>query len=99
MRLAGDLTADLRLSVSSYNNSPIETSEKDTLKDAAAGAHAIARHAADQFAWSAPLTLEMQRCGFSNAQWVAKTRTLNLCYELAADFADLYDNYGTGDIP
>jgi hypothetical protein len=59
----------------------------------------IARHAADQFVWSAPLTLEMQSCGFINAQWVAKTRTLILCYELAADFADLYDNYGTGDIP
>jgi hypothetical protein len=59
----------------------------------------IADHAADQFVWSAPFTLEMQSCGFINAQWVAKTRTLTLCYELAADFADLYDNYGTGDIP
>ena len=59
----------------------------------------IAEHAADQFAWSAPFTIEMTTCGFINAQWVAKTRKLNLCYELAADFADLFDGYGTVDTP
>src|ERR1700730_225109 len=58
----------------------------------------IARHAEDQFVWSASFTLEMQSCGFINARWVAKTRKLTLCYELAADFVDLYDTYGTGDL-
>ncbi len=84
----------------------MKTSKKDSKKDslnslidAAAGAHATARHAADKFVWSAPFALEVQSCGFINAQWVAKTRTLTLCCELAADFADLYDGYGTGDIP
>jgi hypothetical protein len=39
----------------------------------------IARHAADQFVWSAPFTLEMEICGFVNARGVAKTRKLTLC--------------------
>jgi hypothetical protein len=30
----------------------------------------VARHAADQFAWPRPLTLEMQSCGFPNARWI-----------------------------
>jgi hypothetical protein len=80
----------------------MKTSKKDSLNsliDAAAGAHAIARHAADKFVWPASFTLEMQSGGIINAQWGAKTRTLALCCELAADFADLYDGYGTGDIP
>jgi hypothetical protein len=32
--------------------------------------------------------------GFINAAWVAATHKLTLCYELAADFVDLYHAYG-----
>ena len=54
----------------------------------------VAQHAADGFVWPAPFTLEMQSCGFINAAWVASTRKLTLCYELAEDFAELYRAYG-----
>ncbi len=54
----------------------------------------IAAHAADQFVWPEPFTIEMQSCGFINAVWVPSTRKLTLCYELASDFADLYNAYG-----
>jgi hypothetical protein len=54
----------------------------------------VAQHAADDFAWPAPFTLEMQSCGFPNARWDLATRKLTLCYELASEFAELYRGYG-----
>jgi hypothetical protein len=37
--------------------------------------------------------LEWQTCGFINARWVAETRRLTLCYELAQDFGRLYRDF------
>jgi hypothetical protein len=54
----------------------------------------VAEVMAEQYAWPASFTLEMKSCGFINAAWVASTRKLTLCYELAADFGDLYRAYG-----
>jgi Putative metallopeptidase len=54
----------------------------------------VAAHAADDFAWPMPFTLQMQSCGYPNARWDLSTHKLTLCYELAADFADLYRDYG-----
>jgi hypothetical protein len=54
----------------------------------------VAERSADQLAWPAPFTLEMQSCGFINARWLASARKLTLCYELAADFAELYRDFG-----
>ena len=54
----------------------------------------VAEVTADLTAWPAPFTLEMQSCGFINAAWDPSTRKLTLCYELAADFAELYRTYG-----
>jgi hypothetical protein len=54
----------------------------------------VAEHAADDFVWPAPFTLEMQSCGFPNARWDLSTKKLTLCYELAREFADLYRDYG-----
>jgi hypothetical protein len=54
----------------------------------------VAGHAADQLAWPAPLTLEMQACGFPNARWDIRSRQVILCYELGADFAELYREFG-----
>jgi hypothetical protein len=54
----------------------------------------VAEHAANDFAWPTPFTLEMQSCGFPNARWDLQTHKLTLCYELGADFADLYRAYG-----
>jgi hypothetical protein len=54
----------------------------------------VAEHAADDFAWPVPLTLEMQSCGFPNAGYDPSTHKLTVCYELGADFAELYRSYG-----
>ena len=54
----------------------------------------VAQHMADQFAWPTPFTLEEQTCGIINAGWVASAHKLILCYELSADFAELYRSYG-----
>jgi Putative metallopeptidase len=54
----------------------------------------VAERMADTYAWPAPFALEMQSCGYANAQWLPKARKVSLCYELAADFADLYRGYG-----
>ena len=54
----------------------------------------LATHTAEAFVWPAPFTLEAQTCGFPNARWDLQTHKLVVCYELAADFADLYRSYG-----
>jgi Putative metallopeptidase len=54
----------------------------------------VAGRAADDFAWPAPFTLEMQSCGSPNAGWDLSTHKLTVCYELAQDFAGLYRGYG-----
>jgi len=53
----------------------------------------VAERAAELFAWPAPLSMEMQSCGFNNASWNKPSRTITLCYELAADFAQLYRDF------
>jgi hypothetical protein len=40
-----------------------------------------------------PFAMEMQTCGGFNTGWNESTRKLTLCYELAAEFAELYRNY------
>jgi putative metallopeptidase DUF4344 len=54
----------------------------------------VAEGATNELAWPAPFTLEMQNCGFPNARWDLSTHKLIMCYELAADFAELYRAYG-----
>jgi hypothetical protein len=54
----------------------------------------VAEATADALAWPVPFTLEMQSCGFINAAWVEADRKLTLCYEMAADFAELYRGFG-----
>jgi Putative metallopeptidase len=55
----------------------------------------VAERATEVLSWPAAFTLEMQACGFINARWVQSTRKLTLCYELAADFAELYRDFGS----
>jgi hypothetical protein len=54
----------------------------------------VAERMADAYAWPAPFAIEMQSCGYPNAQWLPRVRKISLCYELAADFGDLYRGYG-----
>jgi hypothetical protein len=53
----------------------------------------VAENSANQMAWPAPFTLEMQTCGFPNAAWIASAQKITLCYELGTDFSELYRNY------
>jgi hypothetical protein len=54
----------------------------------------VTERVANAYMWPVPFTLEMQSCGFPNARWDLSTHKLILCYELAAEFADLYREFG-----
>jgi hypothetical protein len=54
----------------------------------------VAERVGQIYVWPAPFSIEINSCGFPNARWVQDARKLLLCYELAADFADLYLDYG-----
>jgi hypothetical protein len=53
----------------------------------------VAARLANKLVWPLPFALEMQTCGSDNATWNELTRKPALCYELAADFAELYRFY------
>lgn len=53
---------------------------------------AFATHAADRYVWPNPLSFVARSCDEPNARW--KQRTLILCYELANEFIELYQDYG-----
>ena len=54
----------------------------------------VAESLSDRFTWRAPISLEMQACGESNARFEFRTRKVIACYELADEFSDLYRRYG-----
>jgi Putative metallopeptidase len=54
----------------------------------------LAERWAGTFAWPESFALEAETCGFPNAAWVQATPKLTLCYELLADYGDLYRTYG-----
>ena len=53
----------------------------------------VAQRAAADYAWPAPFTIEMRSCGRPDAAWSEENQTLRICYELAFDFAQLYEAY------
>jgi hypothetical protein len=52
-----------------------------------------AQRSSAEFAWPEPFTIAMKSCGRPEAAWDDKTRVLRVCYELAFDFAQLYQAY------
>jgi hypothetical protein len=54
----------------------------------------IAAKAADHYRWPRPLAVEMKSCGVPSAQWSFRSATITLCYEMAAELAHLYRDYG-----
>jgi hypothetical protein len=54
----------------------------------------IVARVVDRFTWPAPIKVEMRSCGDPNARWTITNRTLHVCYELAAEFVELYRDYG-----
>lgn len=53
----------------------------------------VAMLEANEYTWRQPFTIEMQSCGSPNANWDLATRRLTLCYEMAAEFSQLYRGY------
>ena len=56
---------------------------------------ALAAHMADRYVWPKPFSMVARSCGDPNATWNAGTKTLTLCYELAAEFIELYAGYSS----
>jgi len=52
----------------------------------------VADYNADNFVWRKPFTIEMQSCGQSEAHWDLQAHKLYICYELADEFLDLYQD-------
>jgi hypothetical protein len=55
----------------------------------------VVAHTGEALLWPAPFELEALSCGFPNARWDLREHKLFVCYELAADFAELYRAYGS----
>jgi hypothetical protein len=55
----------------------------------------IADHLSDRFVWRRPIGLEIRACGAPGAHWDLPLSKIIICYELAADFGDLYRGYAT----
>src|SRR5262245_50855967 len=54
----------------------------------------VADQSSDEYVWRRPFTLEMKSCGSAGGDWDIATHHVVLCYELAADFAKLFRQYG-----
>jgi hypothetical protein len=54
----------------------------------------LANHLSDRYVWRRPIDFVVLSCGSPNAHYDVQTHSLTVCYELAADFADLYRGYG-----
>jgi hypothetical protein len=76
----GDATGKLKVYADAFRSMRL----LETLADAAA----------DEFTWKAPFTIEMKSCGESGAMWSPVTRKVELCYDMAAELADVYRKYG-----
>jgi len=50
----------------------------------------LADHLSDRFVWRGPIAFEMVPCDSPNAEWNLPARKISVCYELAADFAEMY---------
>jgi DNA-binding Xre family transcriptional regulator len=57
----------------------------------------IAAYGAELIVWPRPISIVLQTCGDSNAQWSPVTHSEMLCYELAEEFFQLYRGYSGDD--
>jgi hypothetical protein len=58
----------------------------------------MAEFAAERYLWPAPIKMEMLTCGYANARWTIRTRTMQICYELVDEFARLFREQERGRI-
>ena len=52
---------------------------------------------AEQYVWPAPISLEFETCGDPGARWEFRTRRIVICYEIMAEFSQLYRAYRKTD--
>ena len=57
-----------------------------------------ASHMSHEFAWKRPIALEMQTCGDPGARWELRAGKIVVCYEIIAEFQDLYRKYGNAPL-
>jgi hypothetical protein len=53
----------------------------------------LANHLSERYVWRRPIGLEMTTCNEPAARWDLSLQKIVVCYELAADFAQLYRDY------
>jgi hypothetical protein len=53
----------------------------------------VAEHLSGRYVWRRPIALEMTSCNEPAARWDLSLQKIIVCYELAADFAQLYRDY------
>jgi Putative metallopeptidase/Helix-turn-helix domain len=53
---------------------------------------AVAEFNADNYVWRAPFTMQLETCGEPGAHWDLKEHKLHVCYELADEFLNLYQD-------
>ena len=51
----------------------------------------LAEYAGSRYLWPSPMVFEMASCGQANASWTTSPRRMRICYELAQEFAELFD--------
>src|SRR5262249_7237817 len=56
---------------------------------------AVAEYNADKYVWRSPFTIEIKTCGMPDAHWDLQSRRLHICYELAEEFLQTYQDVGT----
>ena len=54
----------------------------------------VAEWLSDDFAWKAPISLEMRECGRPNARWLPLSKQIIVCYEIIQEFVQLHRKYG-----
>ena len=59
----------------------------------------FAEHISTRYALRGPIGIEMITCNEPGAHWDLSIRKIIVCYELAADFADLYRGYAVEPKP
>jgi hypothetical protein len=57
----------------------------------------MAEMLAERYVWPVPISLEFQTCGEAGARWEFRTRKIIICYEIVAEFSQLYRAYRTSD--
>jgi hypothetical protein len=54
----------------------------------------VADTEANRYVWRRPMRFDVKSCGQPDLHWDLQSQTILICYEMAADFGQLYRDYG-----